>query len=339
MQLFSFFILSIEKDFIFWQAWQLTSHLQIFKREKNGTMEKGFIILPRTENEYFEQFNERASKYEAWIDLLQQAAYKDKIYINSIVRRGELITSIRKLADAWLWDKDTVRMYLKMLERDGKIEIVSSGYTGTKIKIVDYDRYQGKAKADTTTTIFTRDAAIQTDTDRQKAQKAVETTPAITRAAENEADIDRHPTAHSEARKINENDTSQQAAPRHTNNINNNNNYSVCVEPASEPAVLFSDAEYQKLVSEHGKDCIDDSIERMKSYADRNGTVILHPNALIKSFVKTHNPARNNSRRTSSPYTRTASSCRPKQTNNKFNNFSQRTNYDFEELEKKLCGF
>ena len=304
-------------------------------------MEKGFIILPRTENEYFEQFNERASKYEAWIDLLQQAAYKDKIYINSIVRRGELITSIRKLADAWLWDKDTVRMYLKMLERDGKIEIVSSGYTGTKIKIVDYDRYQGKAKADTptdtTTPVFTRAAAIQTDTDRQEAQKAVETNPAITRAAENEADIDRHPTAHREARKINENDASQQAAPRHTNNINNNN-YSVCVEPASEPAVLFSDAEYQSLVSEHGKDCVDDSIERMKNYADRNGVVILHPNALIKSFVKTHNPAHNDSRRTSSPYTRTASSCRQKQTNNKFNNFSQR-NYDMAELERKLIGF
>ena len=53
-------------------------------------------------------FDERS----AWIDLLLLANHKDvKIPFNgelTLVKRSQLITSVRKLADKWKWNKDKV---------------------------------------------------------------------------------------------------------------------------------------------------------------------------------------------------------------------------------------
>ena len=88
-------------------------------------------------------FDERS----AWIDLLLSANHKDtKILFNGeliLVKRGEFVTSIRKLSDKWKWNKDRVLKFLKLLESDGMITKSSDRYR-TLITIDNYCIYQAK---------------------------------------------------------------------------------------------------------------------------------------------------------------------------------------------------
>lgn len=89
------------------------------------------------------------SKLEAWIDLLLRASYQDekKMFNNKIVplKRGQLVTSIRCLANDWDWSKKKVQSYLQLLVDDGMIT-VTSDKDKTIIEINQYDCYQGDAE-------------------------------------------------------------------------------------------------------------------------------------------------------------------------------------------------
>lgn len=65
------------------------------------------------------------SKAEAWLDLLQIAAFmptkrivRDKLLK---IEEGELVASLRYLADRWEWNKDKVAAFLKLLESEEMI--------------------------------------------------------------------------------------------------------------------------------------------------------------------------------------------------------------------------
>ena len=82
----------------------------------------------------------------AWVDLLLMANHSDKEMLFDgqliTVKRGQRVTSVRRLAERWGWGKDKVSKYLTLLERFGMIE-KSADSRRTLITIVNYDKFQG----------------------------------------------------------------------------------------------------------------------------------------------------------------------------------------------------
>lgn len=97
------------------------------------------------------------SRGQAWVDLIMLAAHKDtEFYFDSAllpVKKGEIITSKRKLGIRWGWSNSKVDKFLNELE---KVEMLAqkSDTKKTTIKITKYSQYQGFesiAAADKTT--------------------------------------------------------------------------------------------------------------------------------------------------------------------------------------------
>lgn len=105
---------------------------------------KGYIRLHRQIQDCW-IWEDKFSRGQAWVDLLLYANHRDKKVPmrNEIitVKRGQFLTSIRKLAERWGWHRNTVSNFLKLLEKDNMVCIeVSTQYT--LITIVNYDIYQ-----------------------------------------------------------------------------------------------------------------------------------------------------------------------------------------------------
>lgn len=107
---------------------------------------KGWIKLHRKLQDcWIWQIDNSFDERSAWIDMLLSANHKDvKILFSgelTFVKRGQFITSIRKLSERWKWNKDKVLKFLKILEKDGMI-IKSSDRYRTLVTIENYDFYQ-----------------------------------------------------------------------------------------------------------------------------------------------------------------------------------------------------
>lgn len=81
---------------------------------------EGYLMLARRSFGNFLWREERSlSKFEAWLDLLQLAAFAPTKRIVSghviEIERGELIASLRYLSQRWTWKKDKVASYLGLL--------------------------------------------------------------------------------------------------------------------------------------------------------------------------------------------------------------------------------
>lgn len=89
------------------------------------------------------------SRAEAWIDLIQDASWRDRTAIISgqpiQIERGQLVGSRRYLADRWNWSTWKVGKYLDLLEEMGRIRADTeheNNHLGAVITIVNYDKYQ-----------------------------------------------------------------------------------------------------------------------------------------------------------------------------------------------------
>jgi hypothetical protein len=96
------------------------------------------------------------SRWEAWVDLIQMAAWKQHTRLvrgeRVVVPRGHFFASIRFLADRWQWSKDRARGFLIELATGlhnpretpnaTRIETVNETLNGTLYRIVNYDTYQ-----------------------------------------------------------------------------------------------------------------------------------------------------------------------------------------------------
>lgn len=82
----------------------------------------------------------------AWVDLLLLANHRDVEivfdYKPMTVKRGQYLTSVRKLSARWSWSKNRTLKYLKLLESLQMIQRESSKQR-TLLTIVKYDFYQG----------------------------------------------------------------------------------------------------------------------------------------------------------------------------------------------------
>jgi hypothetical protein len=98
------------------------------------------------------------SKAEAWLDLLQIAAFKPtkRIVRDKLlpIEEGEIIASLRYLAERWMWNKDKVGQFLALLESDRMIR--RSSRQGESV--ISLTRYKDYARS--------LDAGPDTETDR-----------------------------------------------------------------------------------------------------------------------------------------------------------------------------
>ncbi|MDM5310348.1 Replication protein O [Peribacillus frigoritolerans] len=114
----------------------------------------GWIKLHRQiQDHWLYQENRKFSKYEAWLDLLMMVNHEDKKAVigNEVieVKRGQRITSVRKLCDKWGWSNTKVKQFLSLLQNDRMIHLKSDSKK-TLITINNYDFYQGTEDKKTT---------------------------------------------------------------------------------------------------------------------------------------------------------------------------------------------
>lgn len=102
---------------------------------------------------------ERFDRVSAWLWIITHANYTEKAIMirGSLykIQRGQLFTSVRKLAQIWGWDKETVGKTLNLFEREEMIYKTRTP-NGTLITVRNYDKYQpsrdsGSDKPDTET--------------------------------------------------------------------------------------------------------------------------------------------------------------------------------------------
>lgn len=109
-------------------------------------MQEGWILLHRKlqdcqiwDND--EPFDMRS----AWVDLLLLANHRDVEiifdYKSTTIKRGQYLTSVRKLSQRWGWGKDKTLKYLRLLESLKMIK-KDSDKRRTLITIEKYDEYQ-----------------------------------------------------------------------------------------------------------------------------------------------------------------------------------------------------
>ena len=85
------------------------------------------------------------SNFEAFIWLLLKANYDEaKVVVGSeiyIVKKGEMITSQKKLCKQFNWGNTRLRTFLRLLKNDGMIDFKSNTKL-TQIILLNWDSYQ-----------------------------------------------------------------------------------------------------------------------------------------------------------------------------------------------------
>ncbi len=115
----------------------------------------GWIKLHRQIQGHWLWLSEKPfDKRSAWIDILLMVNHEDKTVLlgNDLVevKRGECLTSEPKLAERWGWSRTKVRNFLNLLEKDGMIENKKEGRKRTRLKVLNYNIYQGSQDSEKT---------------------------------------------------------------------------------------------------------------------------------------------------------------------------------------------
>lgn len=121
--------------------------------------ENGYLMLARRSFGHFLWTEKRSlSKFEAWLDLLQLAAFAPtkRIIRGNVIElgRGELVGSLRYLGDRWNWNKDKVASFLGLIESDQMIRR-EARHSETVVTICNYDKYNTHPDTETDTHIDT----------------------------------------------------------------------------------------------------------------------------------------------------------------------------------------
>jgi hypothetical protein len=83
----------------------------------------------------------------AWLYLVSKATHEDYSFQKRAhsypLRRGQLALSMADFGKKAGWNKSKVRRFLVWLHKKGMIQSYSDGFSGSFIKIVNYDKWQG----------------------------------------------------------------------------------------------------------------------------------------------------------------------------------------------------
>lgn len=102
-------------------------------------MVKGWIKLHRSMLDW--EWYEDVSTTRVFIHLLLTANHKDKKWKGTVIKRGQLVTSIRHLAEETKLSSPTVQRCLKKLEKTGEIKRKSTSKY-TLIEVVNFTKFQ-----------------------------------------------------------------------------------------------------------------------------------------------------------------------------------------------------
>lgn len=113
--------------------------------------EKGWIKLHRRIQDCWIWDEKPFDKPRAWIDILLLANHADKkiMFNGSVIciKRGQYLTSIRKLSDRWGWSYDKVSRFLNLLVSEDMLQKESDS-NRTLLTVVNYEVYQDAPNAD-----------------------------------------------------------------------------------------------------------------------------------------------------------------------------------------------
>ena len=106
----------------------------------------GWIYLDRDLFEHDIWLRDTFSRGQAWVDLIQMAAWRDKdsVRIRGCLvplRRGDVAYSVKGLGIRWGWSQGKVSRWLSELKRGCRIETKSDNVI-TVITVLNYDQYQ-----------------------------------------------------------------------------------------------------------------------------------------------------------------------------------------------------
>lgn len=96
-----------------------------------------------------EWWNEKRefSRFEAWVDVIHMAAWKQRRQGDAMLERGEFVASLRTLARRWGWSVKKVRSWILGGTNKGKLRAQREVQAGTVYLIVNYDMYQSGIEA------------------------------------------------------------------------------------------------------------------------------------------------------------------------------------------------
>ena len=137
---------------------------------------KGWIKLSRDITDHWLWQEKPFDKKSAWIDLILMANHKDKTIFFSgaplLIKRGQLVTSEKKLSERWGWSRKKTRSFLGQLKVQGMVHAEGTA-KGTTLTLVNYDNFQGRGPAEGTTKGTAEGTAEGTQTRMYKNDKNV----------------------------------------------------------------------------------------------------------------------------------------------------------------------
>lgn len=127
-------------------------------------MSQGYIKLHRKLQEcWIWDSDEPFDRRSAWIDILMSANHSDNkmLFDGSLIliKRGQFITSIRKLSTKWKWSSTKVTAFLDTLEKDQMIKR-ESDTKKTLISVINYGLYQDNTSEKKTPKKQTEDTEV-----------------------------------------------------------------------------------------------------------------------------------------------------------------------------------
>ena len=119
-------------------------------------MDKGWVSIHRKilKNPIL-KMNRSYSRFEAWIYLLLRATYNNqKVVLGSDIyelKSGEILTSQKKLCKQFKWGNSRLRTFLKLLQKDGMINVKTNSKLTmiTMLKFNDFQKRQTENKYQT----------------------------------------------------------------------------------------------------------------------------------------------------------------------------------------------
>lgn len=128
----------------------------------NSANEGGWIKLHRkiTKNWIWED----PEKLKAWIDILLMVNHEDKqIPFNGhiiVIKKGQKLTSLSKLAVRWGWTRNRVDRFLRLLNEAEMVTAVRTP-NGTVLTVENYGFYQGQRDSNEATNEATHEATVE----------------------------------------------------------------------------------------------------------------------------------------------------------------------------------
>ena len=128
---------------------------------------------------------------QAWVDILLSVNHKDNFLQVGCsivtIHAGQMWTSFVKLANRWVWSRERVYRYIKMLKKAGMI-YVDATPNGTLLTVRNWDFYNGVRNTNETTNETANETSSETSN-----ETTGETQTIMNNNVNNEKEVNKRP--------------------------------------------------------------------------------------------------------------------------------------------------